>query len=262
MLARPRRGDQLQLDSPAGDNSICRLLTLSAFWIPEAWRGRRPNESPTGGGGQEIPPTNRLRLAGRVEAWENWIAEFMKQRTEPEAGARDKSRARYPSFAVSATEAAAIFEDVLESGSGLRVRVSGGSMSPSIEDGDVVTIRRVRAESLRRGDVVFFKSGQGTPVLHRIVRKRRTCDGAVTFQTKGDALFGLDAAIHPRAVLGKVCAIEKPCAGGEGKRVNLESPAQKAANFLLAFFHLARWGVSRAGLGWHRVQRPAYRGRL
>jgi signal peptidase I len=197
-----------------------------------------------------------------VEAWEKWIAEFMKQRTEPEAGAREKSRSRHPSFAVSATEAAAIFEDVLESGSGLRVRVTGDSMSPFIEDGDVVTVRRVRPDSLRRGDLVFYKSDQGTPVLHRIVRERRKRDGTVKFQTKGDALLGLDAAIHAHAVLGRVCAVEKPGTGRRGKCVNLESRAQKAANFLLALFHLARWGVSRAGFGSHCVQRSAYKGRL
>ncbi|MBW1743969.1 MAG: S24/S26 family peptidase, partial [Deltaproteobacteria bacterium] len=114
---------------------------------------------------------------------------FWKISSQPE---RRKSIMGAASCATLPPETTTLFSDILETGFGLRVKVTGKSMSPFVRDGDVVTIQKVPHDSLVRGDVIFFGNGQGSPVLHRLIKKKRANDGAMTFQTKGDALVSFD----------------------------------------------------------------------
>lgn len=129
---------------------------------------------------------------------------------------------------------AKLFEDILCRGASLRIRVTGQSMMPFLGDGDVVTIRKVPPWSLRPGDLLFVKVVQGTPVLHRLVRKKQLVDGSAAFQTKGDALASMDEPVRADRVLGKVCQIEKENGSGKSRCIEMASGLWRTVNRLIA----------------------------
>jgi signal peptidase I len=123
----------------------------------------------------------------------------------------------------------ALFEDILNSGVGLRVRVTGRSMIPLLRGGELLTLRKVPCSSLKRGDLIFFRNREGCPILHRIVHTIRGKNGAIAFQTKGDALIAFDGTVHDQEILGKVCRIEKGA-----KCIDMETGIQRRLNYLIA----------------------------
>jgi signal peptidase I len=120
-----------------------------------------------------------------------------------------------------------LFEDILNSGVGLRVRVTGRSMMPLLRGGELLTLRKVPCSSLKRGDLILFRNKVGYPILHRIVHTIRGKSGTIAFQTKGDALIAFDGPVHDQAILGKVCKIEKGA-----KCINMETGIQRRLNYL------------------------------
>jgi signal peptidase I len=134
-------------------------------------------------------------------------------------------------------------EDILKGDTDLRVRVTGRSMAPFLNGGDVVTIRKVRPFEVRRGDLIFFRGVHGGHILHRVVRKRRGDDGTALLQTKGDAVASLDHPVRYEDVLGRVCLIERDnCSSGKN-RLDLDSALWRKINFLFAMIHLTRAGT-------------------
>ena len=95
-------------------------------------------------------------------------------------------------------------------------------------------MKQVPASDLRRGDLIFFDSSQGVPVLHRIVRKKRSVRGAHIFQTRGDALMAFDEEIHEDSVLGKVLRIDRPLLSGETGHIDMNSFFYRCLNFSVA----------------------------
>lgn len=95
---------------------------------------------------------------------------------------------------------AALCEDLLARGLGVRFRARGRSMQPNVKDGDVVEIRPVARQEIRRGDIAFTRNGDKL-LLHRAVNRH----GAVV--TRGDAGMGVDAPAE--VLLGKVISIER-----------------------------------------------------
>jgi len=89
------------------------------------------------------------------------------------------------------------------------VLVTGGSMAPSIQPGDVVLIDR-RAP-VRPGMIVLAHGtrGDGQDVMHRVVAQN--ADQSVT--TRGDANAGDDTSAVPGAQLGGVARLVVPSAG-------------------------------------------------
>ena len=133
-----------------------------------------------------------------------------------------------------------LFEDILNAGSLLRVRVTGRSMAPILRGGEMVTLKKVSFTSLHRGDLILFKNRHGVPLLHRIVHKKKSSNGTIKFLTKGDALLSLDAPVRDRNVLGKVCKIEKNNSKVEPKCINMESKSWQSINFVIALTSLSR----------------------
>ena len=131
-------------------------------------------------------------------------------------------------------EVAGLFEEILGDDSLLRVKVTGRSMRPFLRGGETLTIRRTPHSSLRRGDLVLFKNRQGLPVVHRIVRMTMRDDGAVTFETKGDALLTTDGPVDGSDILGKVSRIEAT------RTFDMNAAAWRAVNYLLAAVSLLR----------------------
>lgn len=129
-----------------------------------------------------------------------------------------------------------LLRDILKSGSTLRIRVTGDSMSPFLSGGETLSIRKVSASTLRLGDLIFFRSREGFTVLHRIVRKKRTCQNSYIFQTKGDALRGMDSPVCADDIIGKVCTVEKIYADGNKIYIDMESLKWKSISYMLAVF--------------------------
>jgi signal peptidase I len=132
-----------------------------------------------------------------------------------------------------------LFEDILNSGLTLRVKVTGKSMAPVLQGGEVLTIKKAPSRSLHIGDLIFFKNPYGVPLLHRIVRKQREKDVFI-FQTKGDALITIDQPVTERNIIGKVCRIEKLSSCGRTKQIDMESGMWKVLNCFRAIIGLGR----------------------
>src|SRR3990172_11116124 len=127
-----------------------------------------------------------------------------------------------------------LFEDVLSNGSSLRVRVTGRSMAPFLRGGETLTLRQEQSLSLRKGDLILFRSAYDLPVVHSIIKKRKTDDGTLCFLTKGDAQIAFDKEIHENSVLGKVWLVERPLPSGKTKHIDMNSLFYRSRNFLIA----------------------------
>jgi signal peptidase I len=137
------------------------------------------------------------------------------------------------------TESAGIFEDILQRGISLSVRATGKSMTPFLSGGEILTIRRVSPASLSIGDLIFFKTREGVPLIHRITKKQQEADGFI-FHTKGDSLFVCDAPVGEGLILGKVCGVRKVDRNGNAKEINMESRPQRCFNYMTAISSLAK----------------------
>ncbi|MBP7875570.1 signal peptidase I [Candidatus Woesebacteria bacterium] len=80
--------------------------------------------------------------------------------------------------------------------------VQSGSMEPTIMTGDMVFIRP--AKSYGKDDVVTYNSPEKHVVTHRIIDTKKTPEGQIEFQTKGDNNHAQDPyTIAGSAILGK-----------------------------------------------------------
>jgi signal peptidase I len=111
-------------------------------------------------------------------------------------------------------------------------------MEPFLRGGEVVTIKKASFQSVRTGDLIFFKNSYGAPMLHRLIKKKYA---PAYIQTMGDSLRYCDEPVHGEAVFGKVCGIEKVRPLFGIKHINMESSLWKSVNFMIAaisFFKL------------------------
>ena len=135
---------------------------------------------------------------------------------------------------ISTAETSALFEDVLNAGLDLQLKVTGRSMVPFLKGGEIITIKKVSCSSLRKGDLVFFKTSCGSPVLHRLINKERGHNNTFIFRTKGDALRSFDEPVSGDDVLGKVLKIEKVVSHGKTQSIDMESHVWRKINILIA----------------------------
>jgi signal peptidase len=81
--------------------------------------------------------------------------------------------------------------------------VRGASMEPAIPLGSVVLVHPVDPNSVQVGQVVTYRSAQGTVVTHRVTGIAN--DSGLTFTTKGDASASADPAPIPASeIVGDV----------------------------------------------------------
>jgi signal peptidase I len=133
-----------------------------------------------------------------------------------------------------------LFEDILKTGSSLRIKVTGRSMSPFLKGNEILSIKKVPVSLLKKGDLILFKNPQDVPVIHRIIKKSFADENNSFFQTKGDALFLPDSPVSQNDVLGKVCKIEQTAFLPWAKNINMESFCWKKVNFSIAMLGLLR----------------------
>lgn len=112
---------------------------------------------------------------------------------------------------------------------GLRVRftVSGTSMRPFLEEGDIVTLAPVTPADLKIGDIALVRRSPDSLTLHRLVRKMKGSQPLLVF--KGDAVSESDEPVIPHQVIARVTEIQKA-----HKRISLQGWTAIARNWLLA----------------------------
>jgi hypothetical protein len=89
----------------------------------------------------------------------------------------------------------------------LRLRVTGTSMMPAVQPGDLLSIGRVDLRDTSPGEIVLFVRG-GRLFAHRIVdRGGGSRDPYLV--TRGDRLLENDPPVFPSELLGRVTSIER-----------------------------------------------------
>lgn len=117
----------------------------------------------------------------------------------------------------------------------------GESMTPRLQNGDSLFVRRVEVESLCLGDVVvFYRDDWTRSRVHRLIWKRRR-GGRLRFYAKGDALPNAEY-FEADALVGRVEEVKR-----DGRVVS----DWKRARLALALVGCARFLLARA---WYRVK--------
>jgi signal peptidase I len=116
-------------------------------------------------------------------------------------------------------DATALIVDLLARGHAVQFRARGDSMYPVIRDNDLLHVEP--SQHITRGDVVLVLAERGL-TAHRVISHRGTI-----IITRGDNAPAPDDPCDTSQVLGKVLHVER-----DGKRVNVRSPAARAAAFL------------------------------
>lgn len=92
-----------------------------------------------------------------------------------------------------------LVSDRLEAEGSVEFSPHGESMSPTLRDGDTVTL--VKAKSVRKYDVILYRRPNGKAVLHRVIAVK---DGA--FVTRGDAQWQPEFNVRPESVVALAIA--------------------------------------------------------
>lgn len=105
-----------------------------------------------------------------------------------------------------------LLEGILLKGKPCRFQAKGGSMSPFLKDGDVITVSPWSNTSPHLGDLVAALH----PVTGQLIAHRLTGKRGDLFQVQGDNLPQADGLIPKRQVLGRITKVER-----NGRAVNL-----------------------------------------
>ncbi len=119
---------------------------------------------------------------------------------------------------------------LLAKNNSVQICMSGGSMRPTIEDGDVVTIEPIVDGKINQGDVVLYQSRYDTAVIHRVIKIERTA-GEKTITTRGDASSHNDLSVSMDKVLGRVKNIERA-----GESIKVSRPKNSFSIWLRDFW--------------------------
>ncbi len=109
------------------------------------------------------------------------------------------------------------------------ITVHGTSMAPTIRNHDQVTIEPIPPHSLKKGDVIMALTGDGRPVVHRIIQVNDSGDGR-TFFTSGDNVSDSER-LNENQISGRVTTVHR-----NGTRYRLTDPP---LNLLQRFLGLA-----------------------
>ncbi len=117
-----------------------------------------------------------------------------------------------------------LLAELLQRGEAIEFRARGGSMHPLIRDGDRLRIEPIRADQLRRGDVIAYRRG-GRLLVHRYLGR---WPGSGALRTRGDSHTRVEPPLDPSAVLGRVTAL-----GRHGRKLRMDHAAWRAVGLLL-----------------------------
>jgi signal peptidase I len=139
-----------------------------------------------------------------------------------------------------------LLEETLNRGHSIRFRAPGGSMYPTIRNGDILTVTPIETASITIGDIILYRHKSGV-TAHRVIRitKRdahHSQHSALRPQTsdlrpqsyfilRGDAAVVFDDPVSADQILGKVTLVER-----SGRRIN---PYTRSAKILFSTRRLA-----------------------
>lgn len=129
--------------------------------------------------------------------------------------------------------------EILRAGKVLRFRGHGASMQPLVRDGDILLVRPVDAQAVRRGDLVLFHDELGRVVVHRVIGVHAGRAGR-RFTMQGDAVSQPDGVIPEARIFGRLAAIER-----NGNRIEMDEPAVRLLGWLALL--RSRWLLGRHG---------------
>ena len=126
--------------------------------------------------------------------------------TEASEPAEETGGRRWPGW-VATVATAALLVGFFNGTFGVRpFAVSGISMEPALEKGDLVIVREgVSPEDIRIGDIVKHSKG-GLPVIHRVARLETTPTG-IMVTTQGDNVLSPDRAVDGADIEGKAAFV-------------------------------------------------------
>ena len=134
--------------------------------------------------------------------------------------------------------------ELLGDGYRVRFRPRGVSMFPTIRSGDPLTVEPVRADEVKRGDVVLYRSDRGM-IVHRVERILDRGEGDLTFLLRGDAAQALDRPVGAGRLLGRVAVREHG-----GRSLDLcRGPSRLFYIARLRAARFKRWLATRLGAG-------------
>jgi signal peptidase I len=131
------------------------------------------------------------------------------------------------------------FSRMLADGYKLRLRVTGASMSPFLENGSYVTLFRIPPSDLKVGDIIFCRCDDETFKLHRLISIKNEL-----LITKGDALGFPDKPFEKMDYQGKVIRIEHHRPHAVVDR-NMELRSAQTANYLIAIYFRLKLNLIR-----------------
>jgi len=142
-------------------------------------------------------------------------------------------------ISLSAPVVMELIEAVHEKGASFRFQASGFSMTPSIRDGDVITVSPLKDLMPRRGDVVAFRHPDRPQMLvHRVLHTREK-----KYYIKGDNTLEGDGWIPAENILGLITRVER---GGKDRFWPNRSMPSIFTNGYLVFYPL--WPPLRRAL--------------
>ena len=122
----------------------------------------------------------------------------------------------------------------------IEIKMSGSTMSPVIEDGDLITIEPIQENSLRPGDIILYNSLRDTAVIHRVVRLEKGDSADRSVITRGDAASQNDLAVPFHRVLGRVKLIERA-----GEQIAVARSANRFCATIRSWFGFLKFWESR-----------------
>ena len=96
-----------------------------------------------------------------------------------------------------------LIAEVAQTFGGVRLRVTGASMLPSIWPGDRLIVQRKPPNQIQPGQVILYRRNSGV-VAHRVIARRGD-----QFVTHGDCMEHPDAPVHASEIVGEVVSVER-----------------------------------------------------
>ncbi len=90
----------------------------------------------------------------------------------------------------------------------IELPADGTSMYPFIREGDICTFTSCDPSSLKKGDVVLFKSQRGQLVAHRFIQTE-TIQRKHYYLFKGDTNLGFDDPVCEEDIIGKLAVVKR-----------------------------------------------------
>jgi signal peptidase I len=107
---------------------------------------------------------------------------------------------------VSTTLACGLAGEIVRTFGGVRLRVFGTSMVPSILPGDLISVQRVDLSEISTGEIVLYLR-DGRLFVHRVVAHAGNQDHPRLI-TRGDRLSYYDPLVSSSELLGRVTSIQ------------------------------------------------------